>query len=71
MCFCMCVLLPCFSVVQRAVAHVTLGFGYTHSAVGTWLGGTRVVGQLAAGAVEESCTPAARLCRVNKTHSDV
>lgn len=60
--------LPCFGVVQRAVAHVALILGHAHSAMGARLGGARVVGQLAAGAVKESRTPAARLCGVNKAH---
>lgn len=64
---CVDMCLPCLRVLTRAVAQVTLIHGHAHPAVGARLGGAWVVGQLASGAVEESCTPAARLCRANKT----
>lgn len=54
--------LPCFGAVLRAVTHVALGLGHTHPAVGARLGHTRVVGQLAAGTVEEPPAPAAQPC---------
>lgn len=62
---CVDICLPC--VVQWAVAHVTLSLGYALPAVGARLGGAQVVSQLAPGTVEESRTPAVRLCGVNKT----
>lgn len=53
---------PCAVVAHRAVADVTLRLGYTHPSVGTRLGGTRVVGELAVSAVEVSWTSAPWLC---------
>lgn len=55
--------LPCFHVVHRAVAHVTLSLWHTHPAMGAWLGGTRVVSQVALLTVEESCAHAMGLCK--------